>query len=754
MIDQFIGVVIQGNLEIFRKTLDIIKNTAEELATLTGKPFSLAGFINTARKDGTTPLMTAVDRGHEDIVAELLAAGAKRDPKNKDGRTAFHFAAARGKVAILTQLIKSEEKAASALLQQTDNFGWTPLHFAAQSAHVDVVKLLLKSSQAVNAMDQSGQTALYKAATWRAESEAKNDDVDRLQVLELLVSHGAMVEYVAKFARGNDTDSDSDTEEKTVSLSPILFNASTPSVAKFLLEHGANPHVKIEVAIPDDTWQRSEPRNLLSALYSKLHKQPVADAKQVQDNANTLGIIQVMITHFKQCQDQLKVQPVKDTTPWWQFHASLNEALYEAFIRPECPPAVVATLLTTRLEILKVFRLIRDESIDWSRSRSYYKCEFDSNNVHDLLAKIVLLTDHFPTAEEYADTWVSAAQTYQFFSSGVCKIFRLQPTQQSRQDLLTILTRLVRFDVDVEKLLDLPRLQQDLNKVDNSVNIQTYLATAKADWQREVKAQQQEYTKLQQMVEQLTETEYSRLKELEEKQGKNTDAEMGSYATITTTLHVAASESKDNRQPQPLLPLLSVTDTSSSFAKLWDYVVRKQTEHGSPKYIELKIVAVRNVVAALLIHALKNNGKLPGFALDVLDIIRLGKALGDQTGRTKNFVGLLNQLALDAQFAGLTESSVSSMPRRETRQEQVARLTAAYAVFKANQKKSEEQLQQDARVFVAIQSVLNHYAKLTAPSAAVVAAPDHTPAATDVPVPVNNAGISSSASAPARLTSV
>lgn len=118
MIDKFIAVVAEGNLDIVRKTLARIQEAAIKLAALTSKPFKLSEYINTPGKDGRTALMVAAECGHEDIVAELIAAGADQNLKDNHGRTAFDLAAAKRKVAILTQLTKGDEKGEEKASQQ------------------------------------------------------------------------------------------------------------------------------------------------------------------------------------------------------------------------------------------------------------------------------------------------------------------------------------------------------------------------------------------------------------------------------------------------------------------------------------------------------------------------------------------------------------------------------------------------------------------------------------------------------------
>jgi hypothetical protein len=126
-----------------------------------------------------TPLITAPDGGHCEIVEWLLNRGADPNLREDEGfLTPLHVAAGRGQVEISRMLLqhKVDQNA-------LDKHGQTPLHLASQQGHIDVARLLLEHGVDVNAQDNNRSTALHLAS-----------EESKLEVARLLLEYVADVE--------------------------------------------------------------------------------------------------------------------------------------------------------------------------------------------------------------------------------------------------------------------------------------------------------------------------------------------------------------------------------------------------------------------------------------------------------------------------------------------------------------------------------------------------------------------------------
>nr|AUS89399.1 ankyrin repeat family protein [Sesuvium portulacastrum] len=152
--------------------------------------------VNEVNELGETALFTAAEKGHLDVVKELLKYANKETltQKNRSGFDPLHVAANQGHLAIVrvllnhdpgliktigpsnaTPLISAATKGHTAIVNELlsrdrslvdlcKSNGKNPLHFAVRQGHVDIVRALLdRDPMLARKTDKKGQTALHMA---------------------------------------------------------------------------------------------------------------------------------------------------------------------------------------------------------------------------------------------------------------------------------------------------------------------------------------------------------------------------------------------------------------------------------------------------------------------------------------------------------------------------------------------------------------------------------------------------------------
>ncbi|XVE99445.1 hypothetical protein REPUB_Repub03eG0198300 [Reevesia pubescens] len=190
----------RGDLVAVKQILADIDS--QMMRTASGEDFDMevseiqASVVNEVNELGETALFTAAEKGHLDVVKELLKYSNKETAtkKNKSSFDPLHIAASQGHHAIVqvlldhdpslcqtfgpsnaTPLVSAATKGHTevvnellsrdgSLLESTRSNGKHALHLAARQGHVDVVKALLsKDPQLARRTDKKGQTALHMA---------------------------------------------------------------------------------------------------------------------------------------------------------------------------------------------------------------------------------------------------------------------------------------------------------------------------------------------------------------------------------------------------------------------------------------------------------------------------------------------------------------------------------------------------------------------------------------------------------------
>ncbi len=194
---------------------------------------------NSTSEEGQTVLMTAALTGKVDAVKVLLAHGAKvniQEPVR--GQTALMWSASEGNTATVELLIEF-----GADVKTKSKAGFTPLLFAVRNGHKETVETLLAHGANANDAAPDGTSALNVAVVNAC-----------FEVAAVLLNHGA--DPNAPDARGSalhtlawlrKPGSDGGNGLGKRSYAPPLptGNMSALELAKALLEHGANPNVRI-----------------------------------------------------------------------------------------------------------------------------------------------------------------------------------------------------------------------------------------------------------------------------------------------------------------------------------------------------------------------------------------------------------------------------------------------------------------------------------------------------------------------------
>ncbi|XP_032236532.1 serine/threonine-protein phosphatase 6 regulatory ankyrin repeat subunit A-like isoform X3 [Nematostella vectensis] len=167
--------------------------------------------------NGLTPLMLAARDSKHNIVEKLLELGAVVTDRDKEGRTALHYAAATGSDGIVKLLLNKKVDPT----QVAGPLDQLPLHMACSrpSGALEIVKTLLKVSgkDCKLTVDKNGSTPLFLAVA------VGNQQV----VKELLLSQAEQQVNIVKGETG-DTVLHAAIKRKDIEIAKILIEATCP----------------------------------------------------------------------------------------------------------------------------------------------------------------------------------------------------------------------------------------------------------------------------------------------------------------------------------------------------------------------------------------------------------------------------------------------------------------------------------------------------------------------------------------------
>ncbi|GFY38593.1 hypothetical protein TNIN_158211 [Trichonephila inaurata madagascariensis] len=118
--------------------------------------------INAKDKNGHTLLHWAASLGNQNVVKQLLDAGAEIDQISIKGNTPLHIAVSNGHKEIVESLLQSarRDNRNAFINAKTTNRGTTALHAAAEKGDSKIVDVLLRNGAKYNAQTHDGETAI------------------------------------------------------------------------------------------------------------------------------------------------------------------------------------------------------------------------------------------------------------------------------------------------------------------------------------------------------------------------------------------------------------------------------------------------------------------------------------------------------------------------------------------------------------------------------------------------------------------
>mmetsp|Transcript_23749 Transcript_23749/g.22852 ORF Transcript_23749/g.22852 Transcript_23749/m.22852 type:complete len:358 (+) Transcript_23749:608-1681(+) len=145
-----------------------------------------------------TPLLSAVDHGHDDVVGFLLDNNANIEAKTQEGKTSLHLAVMGG-YEIVVQNLLGREGNRNALCEVDGYTECTVMHLAAYNGDIKMAELLIKNDVFLDARDGDGDTPLFMAIFKHKNAMTKfliDEGASKTSVNKKLIG---LVEYTKKY---------------------------------------------------------------------------------------------------------------------------------------------------------------------------------------------------------------------------------------------------------------------------------------------------------------------------------------------------------------------------------------------------------------------------------------------------------------------------------------------------------------------------------------------------------------------------
>ncbi|XP_017596199.1 PREDICTED: ankyrin repeat and death domain-containing protein 1B isoform X8 [Corvus brachyrhynchos] len=141
--------------------------------------------LNKPDGKGRKPFLLACEKGHVDMINNLIALKLFTSEKDKEGNTALHLAAKNGHSEVVEILLEQWEEIND--LNQNEE---TPFYLAVEGGHEKCAELLLEAGSDINVLTQRQETPLHLAA-----------DLGNVELVEVLLKSGCNLKTVDKHGK-------------------------------------------------------------------------------------------------------------------------------------------------------------------------------------------------------------------------------------------------------------------------------------------------------------------------------------------------------------------------------------------------------------------------------------------------------------------------------------------------------------------------------------------------------------------------